>query len=445
MIINTWNRLTGACFCMFIAGLLPLTVYAKTFEVRDTDDLPDINPGDGRCETTTLGCTLRAAIMELNRTFEPNDRIILRAGVYRLTIPPVTRSFPLADDGDLYLGHSQPLEIIGDDANTTVIEQTVEDRVMQIGGGADVSISSVTFRGGRAVETRREGGFSKSEGGGLAIAGDVHLNQIIVTGNQAVGGGGIAAHVSSGRLRIENTVIENNEATETGGGIGFIAPYPGSGTLELRDSIIDSNRAGTKGGGLSFAGRGEKLDIAYTKITNNRAGSGETEPCYCDGGGIFYKTVYPRYSSDIESRRRDRNGRIIDTLIRGNAAYRGGGIYQYGFDPLLVERILIAENRAKDGGGMVVRGPIDITNSTFSGNVAEFGGAIAGQFNPAGILGTDIRVRNAIDLHNTTIADNQAIFGSGIFTNSDKFSVSARGTIFANLPQERNCNLAGRS
>ena len=60
---------------------------AVTFTVNSTDDLPDTNPASGTCHTAANTCTLRAAVMQANRSSGAGATIILPPGVYTLTIP----------------------------------------------------------------------------------------------------------------------------------------------------------------------------------------------------------------------------------------------------------------------------------------------------------------------------------------------------------------------
>ncbi len=85
--------------------------------VNSTGDLPDLNPGDGVCETATFGeCTLRAAIEETN-AFLGDDTIefdIDGSGVH--TIAP-TSALPVIADTVTIDGYSQP----GASANTLAV------------------------------------------------------------------------------------------------------------------------------------------------------------------------------------------------------------------------------------------------------------------------------------------------------------------------------------
>lgn len=72
-----------------------------TFTVNSTSDDVDANPGDGACATSAGLCTLRAAIMEANRSSGVGATIVLPAGTYTLTIPATPTDGE--DNGDLNL------------------------------------------------------------------------------------------------------------------------------------------------------------------------------------------------------------------------------------------------------------------------------------------------------------------------------------------------------
>ena len=60
---------------------------AVTFTVNSTLDQPDDLTMPGTCHTATNTCTLRAAVMQANRTSGAGATIIVPSGVYTLTIP----------------------------------------------------------------------------------------------------------------------------------------------------------------------------------------------------------------------------------------------------------------------------------------------------------------------------------------------------------------------
>jgi CSLREA domain-containing protein len=59
------------CLVVLVLALLPgaAPVYAATFVVNTSDDLPDLNPGDGVCDAAAAAgqqCSLRAAVQTAN-------------------------------------------------------------------------------------------------------------------------------------------------------------------------------------------------------------------------------------------------------------------------------------------------------------------------------------------------------------------------------------------
>src|SRR5688572_31751932 len=75
-----------------------------TFTVNSTLDLPDINPGDGICNTEVALCSLRAAVTESNYSGGANV-ITVPSGTYALTLGPADDEFnglgASMDSGDL--------------------------------------------------------------------------------------------------------------------------------------------------------------------------------------------------------------------------------------------------------------------------------------------------------------------------------------------------------
>ena len=129
-------------FRLILAALLvgAAGAQALTFNVNSPADVPDANPGDGKCETTPGGvCTLRAAIQESN-AHPGADIIMLQSNTtYTLTRVGVDDT---ALNGDLDI--SDDTTIIGAGPNSTIIDgngSVIGERVIQAGrckpGGTD--------------------------------------------------------------------------------------------------------------------------------------------------------------------------------------------------------------------------------------------------------------------------------------------------------------------
>src|SRR4029077_17089630 len=112
-----------------------------TFTVNATEDGADINPGNGICSSVappaTPVCTLRAAVMEANRTPNLGAIIELPASVvpYTLTIDPHDEDGE--EHGDLNLiipsGYVPgPNVIVGHGAASTIIDDNGIARVMTV-------------------------------------------------------------------------------------------------------------------------------------------------------------------------------------------------------------------------------------------------------------------------------------------------------------------------
>lgn len=121
-------------------------------------------------------------------------------------------------------------------------------------------------------------------GGGMFDTGS-HTTTILssaINGNEAIGGGGIAARALI-TVNLTNTTISGNTGTDVGGGITT------NGTVNLNNVTVADNVATTDapggGGGLNSFGSGT-YTLYNTLLTNNNV-SGRTIPlsnCGCSGG-----------------------------------------------------------------------------------------------------------------------------------------------------------------
>jgi hypothetical protein len=186
------------------------------------------------------------------------------------------------------------------------------------------------------------------------------LNSSVVSGNAAIGGGG-GIYSIHGNLSLNASTISGNSATDGGGIFSFY------GLLTVNGSIISDNMGRNdygRGGGIARFGRysgAAGLNVTATLISGNSAGR---------GGGI-----YARYGGSS----------VSGSIISGNAATGtagfavGGGIEHRGnaFNALGVLTVMnstISGNTAAVGGGIASRyGTLLVTASTISGNEATSG------------------------------------------------------------------------
>ncbi|MGB7877061.1 MAG: CSLREA domain-containing protein, partial [Anaerolineales bacterium] len=218
-------------------GLIP-AVAAGNFTVNSTTDAVDDNPGDGVCETATPGvCTLRAAIQEAN-ALSGADMIALPAGTYTLSIAGTGED--AAATGDLDITGS--LEIVGAEAETTIIDADDLDRVFQIFPHDSLTAQGLTIRNGNG-----------DMGSGVYVApgGTFILNEGVIADNIASSGGGV---FSSGNTTIRGSLVVNNSSSLDDGG-GLFASS--TGIMILENSTVANNSAANYGGGLVTTGNVE--------------------------------------------------------------------------------------------------------------------------------------------------------------------------------------------
>lgn len=256
-------------------------------------------------------------------------------------------------------------------------------------GGGTLSIDGplILDGEGRHVTLRRpatQPPFQVMTSNNLNALHPLELRWIIVSGGEASGdgpaghGGGIQ---SRGPLTLIDCRVENNRAPLYSGG-GVYAPNG----LTLLRTTVSGNAAPQGDGGGIFAHSG--MSLTQATVSGNSARW---------GGGI--------YST--------RGGTISDSVISNNSTLAaspalGGGIY--ASDDLVVTRSQITSNSATannpssgnaSGGGIHVRGGLELVDSTVQGNQVSGGITTGGGVVAAGTL-----------LRGSTVSGN-TVAGSG--------------------------------
>ncbi|MEO7326683.1 MAG: choice-of-anchor Q domain-containing protein [Dokdonella sp.] len=239
----------------------------QTFTVNSTQDLIDDNTSDNVCHTAANTCTLRAAVMQANRSPGEGATINLPPGTYVLTRTPANADGE--DTGDLNLTtptlNDPPITIVGAGATATIIDAGHVDRVFDVGLSRTAKISGVTLRNGVAANLN-------AEGGGIWNQGTLTLDHIVVSGNHADYGGGI---FNFGTLSMQNSIIASNVGTASGGGLYNQAFGGGAGSVTIIASTVASNTAKSGGGLINYGA----VNIVNSTIAGNEAVD--------DGGGIY--------------------------------------------------------------------------------------------------------------------------------------------------------------
>jgi hypothetical protein len=204
-----------------------------------------------------------------------------------------------ADDGDILLlcagtfrtvnvSIGKDLTIIGTGtgADGSTLDAEDDGRVLEIAGGAEVTLEALKITGGKTNDP---------DGGGILNNGTLTLRGVAVSGNTGAQGGGLR---NNGTLTLgDGAVVSGNTAGNVGGGIF------NEGTLTLEDGSEVSGNGAADGGGIFHSGSSLALLEAGSRVTGNDA--------FVDGGG-FYRNGSPPVTVEDTS------------IITGNTADRNG-------------------------------------------------------------------------------------------------------------------------
>ncbi len=219
-------------------------------------------------------------------------------------------------------------------------------------------------------------------------------NLTVADGNAGTGypGGGI---YNRGMLNVTNGVFSGNRAQD-GAGI-----YVDLGTASVTDSTFTNNFANWEGGGMYV--NSAVVMVAGSNFNSNGA---ECGPAIHNAGTLS----------------------VTNTAITGGfAQYCGGGIYNSG--ALNLTNSTISGNMVDfgTGGGIYNNaGVVTSTNTTFTNNFGVFGG------------GAIINRAGTVTFTNSTLSGNWAGEGGGI-ANTDGGTATFMNTIVANNFSNFNC------
>ena len=358
--------LCGALLALMLLGGLraeaqldpPLTVVVNSFA-----DSSDINPGDELCDVdgSTPGeqCTLRAAVQETNAyAVAGHDTIFfdpsLNLGTISLNtaLPPIASNLVMAGPGASLLRIQR--STAGGTPNFRIFQTSPG-----VGPPVTVTISGLTLSNGKAPNDD----FGNS-GGAILNLGTLTVDSCVISGNEALIGGGI---YNTRVLEIVRTTIANNTATDAGGGLANSSQdVPKSLTID--SSTISNNISGTQGGGILNSGTSLSI-ISNTTISSNSA---------VQGAGIsnldnLHLDAVTITANDASSNSGGiRNGGVIvfkNTILAGNTSPAGPDGVGLNFASL--DYNLIGNTNGMEISG----GPHDITGvNPRLGPLADNGG-----------------------------------------------------------------------
>jgi hypothetical protein len=259
------------------------SVHAADITVNTETDVLDANGGD--CSTMGISdlpgpdglVSLREAICAANNT-SGADVINFDSSLNTpivLTISGASNEHA-AEWGDLDI--ADDLTIYGNGVMNTMIDASglsPRERVFHILSGTTVEINDLTITGGLSPDLG--GGFADPNtwGGGILNNGNLTLNQVQVTKNEAgTRGGGL--YFQGGTSTINNSTIYTNTSTTSGAGIFADA------ALTINNSTISDNTSADNGGGVFVFNNTTTLN--YVTVVHNRADSDNFNGGY--GGGL---------------------------------------------------------------------------------------------------------------------------------------------------------------
>lgn len=245
-------------------------------------------------------------------------------------------------------------------------------------------------------------------GGAMTIFGvnNAVIDKSQVIGNTASGNGGGMASQSGGIL-IKGSTVSGNFAGDDGGGLW--SPSGFSSAWISRSTFSGNSTAGDAGdhGGAIFKGSNGFLSITKSVITGNDARA---------GGGVFLDT--------------DSTLVVQSSLFQGNratdATLGGGAVYSSGDEVTLTGARFLNNSAVADGGAVSVTATslLQITKNLFSGNsTSADGGALA--------LGASTGTNSVIS--GNTFTNNSSLgFGGGIFVTGAGEKIFSKNVIRAN-------------
>jgi uncharacterized repeat protein (TIGR01451 family) len=291
----------------------------------------------------------------------PGDEIRVSAGTYR-------EAFYIDDNAG-----KNAIKLIGTGSSSTIIDgENVRGPLINL-----INQNSGTMVRGFTLKR----GIS-SEGAGIRLyKSSAVLQDLIVQDNSANYGGGI--YIRGGSPTLENVTIRDNQAYRAG-----LFVYDNSSPTMRNITVTGNTSTGCCGVGISIGGSSGSIENAL--IENNQTQLGSTL-----GGG-----AYLSQSSTT----------IKNSVVRGNKANYGGGLYLAQQSAVLIENTVIENNAVtSEGGGLTITGnqsyvnTSQLRNVTIQDNSAGWGGGVYIQFGATP------------SMSGTIIQTNTATYGGGLF------------------------------
>jgi len=324
-----------------------------------------------------------------------------------------------------------------------------------------LSVDSSTISGNSADDTSASGGNGGGayNGGTMTIGSSTISGNTANTSIAGNGGGGI---YNAGTLTVTNCAIDSNQASGNdaagGGGIQNVGSS-GIGANAIRTTITGSTLSNnTAPLGAAVRNLFARVDIDTTVIENNTAtfSGGGIENGSSGGMGInrsvIRNNIAPQNGGGIE------NVSALDisnSTISGNqslglnpgAGGAGGGIFNSGAGALTLVSSTVSGNQARVGGGVYNHKDANITNATIYDNSATSNGTeifACGNKDEANGLGCDNQIQDSLgNFLITTNIVNTIVGNSSTTDNCNGDVVDLITSDGHNLETADSCGFAG--
>lgn len=364
----------------------------------------------------------------------------------------VTGNSSQGNGGGIYVEDGS-VEIIGGSISGNSAAGTNE-RGAQGGGGiyaknSDVVLTDTTISGNTVTGSGKDGGGVLVKNGSLTIndstisdntapdqGGGIHvewselkITDSTVSGNKAANGAGIfMADTDVPKNETEHTItkttIENNTASNLGGGV-----YVGNNSdVTITDSTLEGNTAASQGGAIvAYSGRNITLD--NTTVKGNKAISGGA--IHALGTAVTDTHITLENNTEFTGNNATSGAGIYAYTIAGNplqidilnskinnntATSYGGGIFAYNGVKVRADGADISGNTAANAGGLFLwnNSSADLNNSEVSGNKATG--------NSGGVYVYDATC-SLTTSNGTVFRENSGYRGGGIFSSGGTVTV----------------------
>ncbi|MBI1291641.1 hypothetical protein GC173_10425 [bacterium] len=384
----------------------------------------------------------------------------------QITLAPGTYIFQQAsfrsEDGPCALpviSGNQLLVLRGDDTTIERASGAAPFRFLDIAERADVFVTGVTFRRGRAeVQTRP----LADCGGAILNRGRLTLHTVTAEGNSSTLSGGFLRNLAEGELVVENCRFVGNAADAFGGAIDNVGTIPGVlgshfeknhagqgggayaawGTSIFRECTFPENTAGVDGGAIRELRSGQ---IQNCEFKRNEAAAGV-------GGAISLQCPRALLSvadSYFEGNRSKLNGGAVDVraataviagskFIDNESAQSGGAIGSSGSTQVGTSTF-VGNKAGKDGGALLSHGRMIVLSCQIKNNAAVARGG--------GISDSNYRADNparTLTISASVLAENTSAIAPAIFTGEEGSSVISKSKVLDNRALEGGSPIVGQ-